>query len=409
MDLLTIIYFAYAFISLYFLFLFLLVYIQNKDKMMHSPNYKRQYSLSMVVPCYNEESTIEETVTSLLNSDYPGLERIYVVDDCSTDNSYSIMKRLAQKYGKVIALQTPKNTGKASGPKNYGARFVTTELIGFTDADSYPDKDAISKAVGFFDNQEIAGVTSLILAKHGNNLIERLQEIEYKVIAFTRKLLGFLDAIYVMPGPLVIYRKSAFDKVGGFDEKNLTEDIEITWNLASNGYKVEMSMPSRVVTVVPNKIKQWYRQRVRWNLGGIQTIIKYKSLFMKKGIFGSFILPFFIFSWLLGLFGLGLMAYNFLRRLIVQYISTTYSIGAQTAILTMRDINLSPNVLFFFGFVLFFLGLAFTIFVLVFLREKEFKSMNLFDIGLYTLVYLSVYPIIMIASSYKFLRGKNSW
>ena len=63
----------------------------------------------------------------------------------------------------------------------------------------------------------------------------------------------------------------------------------------------------------------------------------------------------------------------------------------------------------FFGFVLFFLGLAFTIFVIVFLREKEFKSMNLFDIGLYTLVYLSVYPIIMIASSYKFLRGKNSW
>ncbi len=363
----------------------------------------------MVIPCYNEEKSIAKTIAAVLNSDYKGLKKIYVVDDCSSDNSYSIIKEFAKNHDRVVVLQTPKNTGKAAGPKNYGAKYVDTELIGFTDADSYPSKDALSKAVGFFNNEKTSGVTSLILADHGNNLLERLQVIEYKVIAFTRKLLGFLDAIYVMPGPLVIYRKSSFDAVGGFDEKNLTEDIEITWNLVSKGYKVEMSIPSKVVTIVPNKIKQWYKQRIRWNIGGIQTIIKYKGMFLKKGTLGNFILPFFVFSWITGIVGICLMAYNFIRRLIVQYLSATYSIDAQTAILTLREINLTSNVLVFFGLVLFFLGLTFTIFVLVFLREKEFKNTNPFEIGVYTLIYLSVYPIIMIMSSYKFLRGKYSW
>ena len=137
--------------------------------------------------------------------------------------------------------------GKASTAKNYGAKFAETELIGFTDADSFPEKDAISKAVGFFDKNNVAGVTALILVKNRKKMIEKLQSLEYKVIAFTRKLLGFLDAIYVMPGPLAIYRRKVFVEAGGFDKNNVTEDIEITWNLVSKGYKVEMSMLSQVL------------------------------------------------------------------------------------------------------------------------------------------------------------------
>lgn len=409
MDALTLIYLIYAFLALYFLFLFSIVYLQNKPRMLSYPKTKKTYSLDMVVPCYNEEESIEETVKSLLNSDYKGLNKIYVVDDCSTDSSYNIIKKLAGKYERVVALQTPKNTGKAANAKNYGAKFAKSELIGFTDADSFPEKDAISKAIGFFDNEKTAGVTSLILAKNRMKLVERLQSLEYKVIAFTRKLLGFLDAIYVSPGPLAIYRKKLFDEIGGFDEKNVTEDIEITWNLVSRGYKVEMSMMSRVLTVVPNKLKHWYRQRIRWNLGGIQTIKKYKNLFLTKGSLGSFILPFFIFSWLIGIIGLGIQIYTIARRIMVYYLSTLYSVGAQTAVLTLREINLSPSILYFYGIFLFILGFAFTVFVISFIKEKEYKREGILTLAGYTLFYLTAYPIILVASIYYYARGKFSW
>lgn len=408
-EILTIIYFIYIFVAFYFLFLFFLIYIPNRKGFFSYPEATKKYSLDMVVPCYNKGENVAKTIESLLASDYKGLRKVIVVDDCSTDNSYNIIKKFAEKYSKVILLKTPKNTGKASSAKNYGARFSDSELIGFTDADSFPQKEAIGRMIGFFDDKKIVAVTAAILVEKRNNFIEKLQSIEYKIIAFSRKLLGFVDAIYVTPGPLAIYRKSAFHEVGGFDENNLTEDIEITWNLISKGYNVGMSNSSRVYTITPDNFKDWFRQRIRWNLGGIQTIKKHKKAFFKKGMLGSFVLPLFVSSWLLGVFGIGLLVYRVFRRFIFYYFSTSYSVKTQAAILTLKEINLTPNVLIFFGVAIFILGISFTAISLSYSREKEFKKHGLFSILIYTFVYLLLYPILLIASTYKFLTGKYGW
>jgi cellulose synthase/poly-beta-1,6-N-acetylglucosamine synthase-like glycosyltransferase len=270
MDFLTLVYLIYTFIAFYFLFLFILIYLQNKKQNYESPDPNKIYSLSLVIPCYNGQDTIATTISNLLKSSYPGLKKIVVVDDCSTDDSYKIAKSFEKQDSRVIVVQTPKNTGRAAGAKNYGARFADTDLIGFTDDDSFPDEDAIYKMVGFFNDKKVGAVTSRVLVKHRNNFLEKFQAIEYKVIAFTRKLLGFVDAIYVTNGPLSIYRKKAYDDVGGFDIKNLTEDIEITWHFVKNGWNVCMSIPAKVYTIVPNKIKSWFNQRLRWNVGGMQ-------------------------------------------------------------------------------------------------------------------------------------------
>jgi len=409
MEFLTVVYLIYIFLTLYFLSLFVLIYFQNKKNFFSSPKITKEYFLDVVIPCYNEEKNIAKTIQSLLNSDYSYLKKIIVVDDCSTDNSHSIIKKFTEKYPQVIVVKTPKNTGRASGAKNYGAKFSDSDFIGFVDADSYPERDAIKNMMGFFANKKIAAVTPSILTNKKEKLIEKVQSIEYKIISFTRKLLGFVDAIYVTPGPLAIYQKKAFDEVGGFDEGNLTEDIELTWRFISKGYTVGMSTLSRAYTVAPDNFKEWFDQRIRWNIGGIQTINKYKKTFLKKGMLGSFVLPFFVISWLLGIFGLAVLFYSLFRRIFLQYLSVSYSLQAQTAILTLREINLTPNVLIFFGFAILILSLSFTIIALEYSKEKEFKKRGLFGIFIYTFVYLLTYPVILITSMYKFLRGKRSW
>ena len=409
MDILTGIYLSYSFITFYMLFLLILIYIQNRSRLYEIPEIKNEFSLSIIIPCFNAEKEIENTIENLLKSDYLGLKKIIVVDDCSTDNSYEVIKRCAEKYENVLAVQTPKNTGNAAGAKNYGAKFVDTDLIGFTDDDSSPKEDAISNMIGFFNDDNVAAVTSKVLVKKRTKLIEKLQSIEYKIIAFTRKLLNFVDGIYVTNGPLSIYRKDAYDKIGGFDVKNLTEDIEITWHFVAKGYKVCMGLSSDVYTLVPDNLKDWFRQRVRWNVGGVQTIAKYKNAFLRKGMLGKFILPFFIFGWLLGIFGLIVLSYRIITRLIFQYFSTTYSVQAQAAIITFKDISLTPNILIFFGIFTLFLSLSFTTISLFHLREKEFRNFNLFTIFAYMFFYLLAYPIILITSFVKYLRGYNKW
>jgi len=409
MEFLTGIYLSYSFITFYLLFLLILIYIQNRRHLYEVPEIEKEFSLSIVVPCFNEEETIEDTIKTILESDYNGLKKVVVVDDCSTDNSYEVIKKCAGKYHNVLAVQTPKNTGNAAGAKNYGAKFVDTELIGFSDADSSPKENAISNMIGFFNDENVAAVTSKVLVKRREKLIEKLQSIEYKIIAFTRKLLNFVDGIYVTNGPLSIYRKNMFDKIHGFDVKNLTEDIEITWHFVAEGYKVCMGLSSEVYTIVPDNLKTWFRQRVRWNVGGVQTIMKYKTTFLRKGMLGKFILPFFIFGWLLGVLGLIVLSYRLITRFIYQYFSTTYSVQAQVAIISFRDISLTPNILVFFGIFTLFLSLFFTSIALIHLREKDFKRESLFILFSYMFFYLLVYPIILITSFCKYLRGYNKW
>ena len=159
MDTLTILYLIFTFMGFYHFFLFSLIFFQNKKQMFESFKPKKQFGLSIVIPCYNGEKTIANTIEKLLLSDYKNLKKIIVVDDCSTDNSYKIVEKIAKKNKKIMLVQTPKNAGNAAGAKNYGAKFVKTELIGFTDDDSAPTKNAISNMIGFFNDEQVGALS----------------------------------------------------------------------------------------------------------------------------------------------------------------------------------------------------------------------------------------------------------
>jgi biofilm PGA synthesis N-glycosyltransferase PgaC len=407
MDFITTTYFFYMFLSLYFLSFFILLYLRHKYDVNATPKITTEYSISVLIPAHNEEESIQGTVEAILKSNYKWLKEIFIINDGSTDKTRDIAKMLEKRY-RIVKLIDKKNSGKADS-LNYALKLTKGELIAVVDADSYPEYNAIEKMIGYFDKPSVGAVTAQILVKNRNILLEKMQAMEYKVIAFTRKLLGFVDAIYVTPGPLAVYRRSVLEKIGGFDTNNLTEDIEITWRILSHGFKIEMALPAIVYTVAPSNWKHWYNQRIRWNIGGVQTIMKYKHLFLRKGILGFFILPFFTFSLLLGLIGLSILAYRFIRTFLLHYLATKYSINAQVALLTFEDISLQPSILNFFGIMLFILGFFFTLFCLSMLKERAFKKEQPIIILIYLVMYLTIYPFVMIISLYRILQKKYYW
>lgn len=411
MDFLTKVFLGYSFVAFYFLFLFILIYAQNRKKINWTPKMTKRYEVGVVIPCYKEGASIGKVIEKFINNGYENIKKIVVVDDCSPDDSFKIAKRYERKYpGLVLAVQTPKNTGCAAGSKNYGAKYIDSEIIIYGDADSFPEEGAIEKALGFFDEKNVAAVTANVLVKNRTNTLLMLQAVEYIIIKFTRKLLEFVGSIYVTPGPLAMYRKSVFDKIGGFDDKNITEDIEITWRLLSKGYDVKMSVPSKVYAESPVTFRAWFQQRLRWNLGGIQCIFKYAKSWGRHGMLGAFVLPFFMFSWLLGVFGLVLLLYRVIRTLIVRYLLTSYSVEAQAAIITLKDITLNPSVLTYIGLVLVVLSTAYSVIALMTVKErKEYKRPNVFTFIIYEFFYLLMYPIVLVTSGYKFARGDIRW
>ncbi len=403
-------FFSYMFVGLYMLSLLLLIYLPNRKRLFSYPRGK-PVPVSIVMPCYNEEATIGTAIESLLALEYPrGMLEIIVVDDCSRDGSAAVVRKYARRYPQVRLIANSRNSGGAAEPTNIGIRAARHLYVAVADADSTPERDALLKMIGFLqEDEKVAAVTCAVLARKPATFIQRLQAIEYDVIAWSRKLLDLVDSVYVTPGPFALYRRDVLLKVGLFDTKNMTQDIEIVWRLMSRGYKARMCLAAAVHSETPKKFSAWFRQRVRWNIGGTQTLLKYKRLFFRRGMLGAFILPFFSFSLFLGLLGLGIFLYLFIRRTLVFYLSTRYSVYADTAIVNLQDLNLTPSILNLLGAFLFVAGALFTFTGLAIMRGAHGTRHNLFNILFYMIVYLTVYPVIMITALYRLWRGTYSW
>ena len=395
------------FVAIYFLSLFAITFVQNRKEIFSVPKTEKNYSVSVLIPAYNEQDSIKGTIESVMKSDYKNIVEVIVIDDGSKDDTLKIATSLKEKYPNLIVLHK-ENSGKADS-LNYALRIAKGELVAVVDADSYPDEYALSSMAGFFDDEKVGAVTTRILVRQKDNFLRKMQAVEYKVIAFTRKLLDFLDGIYVTPGPLALYRKSALIKIHGFDKNNMTEDIEATWHLVHDGYKVRMSFVSKVTTVAPDTLRKWFKQRIRWNIGGYQTILKYKHVIFRKGMLGLFIIPFFAVSLFLGVFGLGILFYRTFRNFFYSYLATKYSFIAETSLLTLSDVNFNPSVLNFLGAVLFVLGMLFIFFALRIINKNIHERESFFSIIFYSLVYATLRPVVLVWSLGKFMTGKYSW
>jgi cellulose synthase/poly-beta-1,6-N-acetylglucosamine synthase-like glycosyltransferase len=276
-----------------FIGVFLLLTLIENFRRVKNPQPKRFPSISLIVPAYNEEKNIEKSIIALSKLDYPSDKmEILVIDDGSRDRTFEIAKRTAARIKNVaIKVFTKKNGGKASAI-NLGISKSKAEVIATLDADSFVTKDALLKMIGYMEDEKVVSVTSSLKVYNPKSFFQKIQHIEYLFSIFMRKIFAFLNVIHITPGPLSIYRKSFFDKYGGFDEDNPTEDTEIAFRIQSHNYKIENSVDAIVYTVAPSNFNALLKQRVRWYSGLLKNLKMYPQLFNPSyGYLSLFALP----------------------------------------------------------------------------------------------------------------------
>lgn len=409
MEILPIIYLAFMFVSIYYLFFSFILYFNNKKELFSSPTAKNTPSVSFVVPAHNEEDTIQDTIEHIFAIDYPKILEVIVVNDASSDRTKEIIEKLQKKYSKLILINNDKPFGNAARTKNAGLKYAKGDLVAFVDADSYPAKDSLKKMIGFFNDEKVGAVTCSVLLREPKNFLEKMQDIEYRVIALVRKLLEFVEGVYVTPGPLALYRKKALDEINGYDGENITEDIEIAWHLLHDKWKIKMCLSTSATTTAPKKFKIWYKQRLRWAIGGLECLSKYKKNFLEKGTFGMFVIPLFIFGFFSGIVGLGVFGYLFITKILSNYLFVKYSVTAGAPLLTMNNLYITPSFLNYLGVIIFVVSLAFTLLVLSMMKKVVLNKQGFFYILFYSVFYLMVYPIIAIHAIYKYFKGGYTW
>ncbi len=408
MDPIDIIFISVTGLVLYVTFLFVLLFFRNKKKMDLIPNIEKLPTVTILVPAYNEEKNIKHSIENLNNLNYPKkFLEIIVIDDHSTDSTANIAKSM-EKHLDVGSFRVITNDKKGKAEAlNFGLKHAKGDFIVVVDADSYPEKNSLLESIPFFDEDDVMAVTTKILVKNDHNFLGRLQALEYSLISWTRKLSEYIEGIYVTPGPFALYRKKVFDKIGYFDPKNATEDIEIAWRILSRGYKIKMS-PAKAYTNAPEKWKQWVKQRLRWNIGGMQTTAKYKSFMFRKGpsSFKFYVIPFFTLSYFVTFLSLSLfmyLGYLWLYKNLT-FIISAYLVGVDP--FKHYVFTFLPDLFLYFGAVLI---IATTFIIYVGMKDMKIKQKSWPYVAFYLTFYITIFPFLMAYSIIKYAQGYNDW
>lgn len=324
MPIQEIVFYGLSFLSIYVQIFLLITFIERRKEIKYRTGQHIDLvdypSVTVIVPCWNEEATIGGTIESLLALDYPGDKvNIILVDDGSTDNTWHVMQHYAG-HAQITAYQ--KENGGKHTAMNLGISKTTTPFLGCLDADSFVDPQALKRIMTFFVDKEVMAVSPAIIVTKPKNIIQRIQKVEYNWAIYTKKMLGLNNAIHVAPGPFSIFRTDVFAKIGNFKAAHNTEDMEIAYRMQANHMKIEHANDAFVYTVTPNTVKKLYKQRLRWIYGFIQNTIDYRRLLFKKefGNFAFFTLPSGVLSVVSVIFIFFFTIYNVFHFLIQQII-----------------------------------------------------------------------------------------
>ncbi len=255
-----------------------------------APDFKP--AVTVIIPAYNEEKVIVNTVESALASDYPHLHTI-VVDDGSTDGTTAVVREKFKEQiaaGQVLLL-TKANAGKAEA-LNYALQHTQDEIYVGIDADTMIARTAISRLVPHFADPKVGAVAGN--AKVGNrvNLWTRWQALEYITSQnFERRALNVFSAVSVVPGAIGAWRTSAVREAGAYHTDTVAEDADLTMTLLEKGLRVVNEDRALAFTEAPTTARGLMRQRFRWSFGILQAVWKHGSSIRRRSRLGWIALP----------------------------------------------------------------------------------------------------------------------
>jgi cellulose synthase/poly-beta-1,6-N-acetylglucosamine synthase-like glycosyltransferase len=278
--------------------------------------------IALIIPAFNEEDGIVGTVMSVLELNYPEKE-IIVVDDGSTDNTLRKLintfqlQPMSLVYRPVLKATEPhsfyhnpnrpellvvcKDNGGKPDAVNVGINLARSPYFCTVDADSIIERDALLRLIApvFHSSDNVIVSGGIVRISNGCHIvngkvkeidmpatwIERCQIVEYlRTFLFGRPAWSFMGATFITSGAFCMLHRETVVLAGGFSRDTVTEDIDIIATmhefLRKKKWKYRMVFTTDPVcwTECPRTIDMLKRQRRRWQMGLMQTVMKHNHM-----------------------------------------------------------------------------------------------------------------------------------
>jgi cellulose synthase/poly-beta-1,6-N-acetylglucosamine synthase-like glycosyltransferase len=398
--------------------------------------------VSVIVPAFNEEAGIIESVRSLLSLRYPVFE-VVVVNDGSSDAtlarlaeafdlrpSRSVFRRTlptqairaiyrSAVHSRLIVVD--KVNGKKADALNAGLNVSRYPLFCAVDSDSVLESDALLKVVRPFleDPARTIGAGGVIRLSNGcvvregqvvevgipRNWIARFQVLEY-LRAFLGGRLGMsmLRSTLIVSGAFGIFRKDVALACGGYRTDSLTEDMDLVVRMQKHMHDQKRPYRFHFVpdpicwTEAPEDLRVLARQRSRWHRGLIETLFRSRRMLFhpRYGVAGMFALPFYAVFEMAGPF-IEVMGYLLFARYVL-----------------LGQVNVAFAVTFFFVAV--FYGTFVSLLAILLEELSSHRYPRPRDIVILTaagvaenLFYRQFLTLVRAWAFLDYLRGKKEW
>ena len=245
--------------------------------------------LTVLVPCRNEEVTIERKIKDLLKST-KDIYKVIIVDDYSSDQTAKIVKNLVKKYQKLTYLKNSFGKGKASAIRA-GIKQARTDLIAITDADVWIEAGSLKKMIKQFNKPEV-GMVGADLKSIKKNLktgrMNMAMKLSDELFHRIRLFLSRVDSLPLLHMQLVVIRKS----IGVYPRIGIrADDVDTAIRMRLRGYKTILAPNAWFLQTVSDKDD--FTKRLRRDGGTIATLWQYRYLLfnLRYGKYGLICFP----------------------------------------------------------------------------------------------------------------------
>ncbi len=355
--------------------------------------------VSVLIPAYNEEAVIVETVTAVLQSGYPELE-VIVVDDGSTDRTGELLRQGFSDDPRVhIYRQT--NQGKPAALSRALGQ-ASSDIVVTIDADTFIEPDAVSKLVRHFVDPRVGAVAGNVKVRNRTKWLTRWQALEYITSQnLEKRAFDLLNCITVVPGAISAWRAETIRACGGFTADTVAEDTDLTIAIRRRGWRIIYDEEAIGRTEAPETPGALVRQRFRWTFGTLQAVWKHRDTIGRRryGTLGWVALPnVFLFQILLPLFS-PLIDLLFLSSLALWGLAQLH-VASVPPLWTAEDVERS--LIFFLGFMLIDLVAC----LIAFALEKDEDWSLLLPLLLQRFYYRQMMYVVLFRSIMRAVQGR---
>jgi cellulose synthase/poly-beta-1,6-N-acetylglucosamine synthase-like glycosyltransferase len=242
-------------------------------------------SVDAIVPAFNEGPCLESSLHNLLGNPY--ISQVICVDDGSTDETPQVLEQLQKKWGERLIVIHQSNTGKG-GALMKGIKRSSAQYVFLTDADTrVPQDNGLGYMLAEIENgaDAVGGIPSSDL-RYGKFLPHIRATVKMPMIIMKRTLQQFLGgAPFIISGACGMFRREILLR-HGFSDRTRVEDLDLTWTLIANGFRIRQCNRCIVYPQECSTIREEWRRWRRWIVGyAVCMRLHSRLLFSRYGLF----------------------------------------------------------------------------------------------------------------------------